>query len=245
MGILLQDEKAYPRTIPGSLQELNHFFIPKLSSGHQVFLPSTMVCKATPDTVDRTLDSSLQRVKGWSDIHSEKRVQNELVKTQEADDRQRRQQKVKEELKLDDPASFDDTLLDVELQQKLIEEAKLASRKQNVDNHYADYGNISPAQPEGDYSSLILPIIRDEGCVYTSHTGTYMAASIINDSPKEDYKPVTQPPVQPSGSEFYPFQGYQTPFSQLQSSAQEMAKTDRGENAYSSSGVGKENIMYT
>ena len=41
----MQDRKAFPRTIPGAVLGLNHFFIPKNDPSHQVFLPSVMVLK--------------------------------------------------------------------------------------------------------------------------------------------------------------------------------------------------------
>lgn len=43
--ISMQDEKAFPKTIPGAFQRVNHFFIPQFGVSHQVFLPSTMVFK--------------------------------------------------------------------------------------------------------------------------------------------------------------------------------------------------------
>ena len=48
--ILMQDEKAFPRAIPGSFQGLNHFFIPKVGVAHQVFLCSNMILKC--DTIN-------------------------------------------------------------------------------------------------------------------------------------------------------------------------------------------------
>ena len=166
--ILMQDEKAFQKTVPGSLQGLNHFFIPK-SARNQVFLPSTMLCKVTSsDTSDggssvdpeTTINTQLaievsrkdvtqkqfmsDQEKAWNDIQSEKR-------RREAEERQRRQQKAKEELKLDDSAKFDTTLLDAKEQEKLLEEAKLQSKKQNINqtggNHHPGYGNGSQTGP--------------------------------------------------------------------------------------------------